>query len=179
MVNRIRNRKKSVIIFISIAVALVGLVFLISAIVVSCNRDRRDELVFYIYVGPEREQHPRINSKSQAEKLISDGELSLLCELHNKSHDKIYTLNSGKVDKYFYIKYGVKGEDRLFDCYYENSNVKASISILTAGKDIVHITFEQEKLSILPETKYEFNFAVSEYHDLYKENRCSCTVTVN
>ncbi len=176
MVNRIRNRKKSVIIFISIAIALVGLVFLISAIVVSCNRDRRDELVFYIYVGPEKITYPGFRSKAQADEMVESGELKLLCELQNYDMGDQYTLayEEGK-NQYLYIKYGIKDEERLLDFYVDDNGIDLDIGI---NKEINLNCYSKEKFEIASVGEYGLYFTVNRTHKLYKDGGSYCIINV-
>ena len=177
MVNRIRNRKKSVIIFISIAVALVGLVFLISAIVVSCNRDRRDELVFYIYVGPEKITYPGFRSKAQADEMVESGELKLLCELQNSDLLQTYTLAYGEEEnQYLYIKYGVKGEDRLLDFNTYDSGMYVDIRQQENGG---MIRLRSERTDISEKEQYHIFCRVATDHEIYQKFGASCIIKVN
>ncbi len=176
MVNRIRNRKKSVIIFISIAVALVGLVFLISAIVVSCNRDRRDELVFYIYVGPEKISYPGFRSKAQADEMVSSGEIKLVCKLQNFDVGKEYTLTYGEEkNHYFYIKYGVKDEDRLLD--FNTEDLGMYVEIREKGQNSP-FRVKSDRFEIFERNQYNIHCCVVWNHKIYQKLGAFCTIIV-
>ena len=166
MENQIRNGKKAVIIFISIAVALVGLVFLISAIVVSCNRDRRDELVFYIYVGPEKISYPGFRSKAQADEMVESGELRLLCELQKHDMGDQYTLAYGEgKNKYLYIKYGIKDDDRLLDFNTEDLGMYVAITEEIEDKSY---RLGSDKFDVSQKGKYYISCRVVYSHEIYQ-----------
>ncbi len=176
MENQIRNGKKSVIIFISIAVALVGLVFLISAIVVSCNRDRRDELIFYIYVGPEKITYPGFRSKAQADEMVENGELRLLCALQDFDMDEQCTLAYGEEkNHYLYIKYGIKDEDRLLDFNTYDSGMY--VHIRKYG-DSGSSSLRGEKFNISEKNQYDINCRVAADHKYYQDFGAFYTIYV-
>ena len=100
-----------------------------------------------------------------------------MCELQTHDMWDQYTLAYGEgKNKYLYIKYGIKDDDRLLDFNTEDSGMYVDIRIYG---DSGYSRLRGEKFNIVERNQYDIYCCVATDHEIYQKFGASCIIKVN